>query len=65
MQSTSNPVSQRVKSYSKIQNNEIVTGFIVDFLRSLQLTRTSHSLESEFGVSLPLHFIDFEGFEVL
>lgn len=52
MGTKSNPVSQQLSSYSKIQNNEIVTGFVVDFLRSLQLTRTLHLLEAELGVLL-------------
>lgn len=56
MGTTSNPVSQQITSYSKIPNNEIVTGFVVDFLRSLQLTRTLHLLETEFGVLLNLLF---------
>ena len=56
MGTTSNPVSQQITSYSKIPNNEIVTGFVVDFLRSLQLSRTLHLLETEFGVLLNLLF---------
>ena len=56
MGTTSNPVSQQITSYSKIPNNEIVTGFVVDFLWSLQLTRTLHLLETEFGVLLNLLF---------
>lgn len=56
MGTKSNPVSQQLSSYSKIQNNEIVTGFVVDFLRSLQLTRTLHLLEAEFGVLLSYSF---------
>ncbi|KAK8806265.1 hypothetical protein WA171_007350, partial [Blastocystis sp. BT1] len=35
-----------VTQYYSLHNNEIATGFIVDFLRSLQLTSTLSSLES-------------------
>ena len=52
MGTSTNSVTQLVKSYSAIQNNEIATGFVIDFLRSLQLTRTLELLESELGVVL-------------
>ena len=48
---------QILKNYSTIGNNEIATGFIIDFLRSLGLSRSLQCVESEWGVDV-VYLID-------
>lgn len=42
--------SPQVKEYCNLPNNEIVTGFIIDFLNSLQIQSTKRSFVEDLPV---------------
>lgn len=43
--------SPQAKAYCQLQNNDIVTGFVIDFINTLQIQSTKQALIQDLPVS--------------